>query len=200
MSFKLLPFAVPVGLLQTLRSAYAKPTRPYHNLTHVDEVLVQYATIVWQDPGSVALAVLFHDAIYQAGRTDNETRSAQLAFEALAADPPDVNFDSARVQALIMLTARHGALEATQLDHDEAHFLDCDMAILGAPHERFASYELAIAAEYGHLPPAVYRAGRARFLHKLLSSPAIYLSRIFRERLESQARTNLQWALATLSG
>jgi len=32
----------------------------------------------WDDRDAVALAILFHDAIYIPGRTDNESRSAEL--------------------------------------------------------------------------------------------------------------------------
>lgn len=192
------PFVLPQQLVHTLRAAYATPRRAYHNLTHIDEMLMHYASVSWHDPTSVALAVLFHDAIYEAGRSDNEARSAELAQHSLESHPPATGFDIQRVQTLILLTARHGSLEPAQLDHDQAQFLDCDMAILGAQPERFRSYEREIAAEYAHLPADLYRAGRARFLARLLGCAAIYMSPIFRARLEAQARDNLRSALHAL--
>jgi predicted metal-dependent HD superfamily phosphohydrolase len=195
-----LPFPVPVALEQTLREAYATPARAYHNFGHVLEVLAQYASVEdWDDAASVALAVLFHDAVYVAGRSDNEANSADLAERALAAQPITARYRPARVRELILLTARHGALAETPLDRDAARFLDCDMAILGAEPARFAAYEHAIAEEYGHVPEAAYRAGRARFLQRLLAAPHIYLSQHFRVRLEARARTNLQLALTSLT-
>lgn len=197
MTFPLLPFALPQPVITILEDAYRTPPRAYHNLEHVNEVLQQFCSVPsWQDPSSVALAILFHDAIYEAGRTDNEARSADLAEQTLAAYPIAIPYDSARVRQLILLTARHGSIDGSAFDLDTAHFLDCDMAILGSSPERFRTYEQAIAVEYGHLPRDAYRVGRARFLQKLLDSPRIYISDTFYQRLEQRARINLRTALA----
>jgi len=194
-----LPFALPAALEAQLRAAYASPPRAYHGFDHVLEVLAHFHSVPrWDDPGSVALAILFHDAVYVAGRSDNEAASAQLMRDLVRETALAATCDLARVAALILLTARHGSLSYEACDHDTAHFLDCDMAILGAPPERFRRYERQIAEEYAALPAQVYRAGRARFLTKLLASPRIYLSATFHERLERLARDNLTAALAEL--
>ena len=195
-----LPFVLPHALERILRDAYATPPRAYHNIDHVVEVLGHFASVRhWEDPVSVALALLFHDAVYVAGRADNEENSARLAEQMLALHPISASYDLARVRMLILLTARHGGLSADALDADAAHFVDCDMAILAAEPGRFAAYESAIAAEYAHVPAALYRAGRARFLDCLLSSARIYLSDTFHARLEQRARLNLQQARAALA-
>jgi predicted metal-dependent HD superfamily phosphohydrolase len=84
------------------------------------------------------------------------------------------------------------------VDADAALFLDCDMAILGQPPQEYDRYERAIAQEYAFVPPADYRAGRARFLEKLLASERIFLSERFFAEREAQARENLARALASL--
>ena len=84
------------------------------------------------------------------------------------------------------------------MDHDAALFLDCDMAILGAEPRAYEVYEQAIATEYQHVPPELYRAGRARFLDKLLQSPRIFLSDFFYVEREAAARANLQRARLAL--
>ncbi len=198
MSLAALPFELPPALERALRDAYAEPPRAYHSFAHVGEVLARYAEVPrWDAPVEVALAVLFHDAVYVAGRTDNETKSAALARAWIPAHLPALGADVGRVVALVLLTAAHGKLAPgdPRVDHDAALFLDCDMAILGADPERFDAYERAIAAEYATLPRLVYAAGRRRFLGRLLASPAIYLSPFFRDRLEANARANLRRAL-----
>jgi predicted metal-dependent HD superfamily phosphohydrolase len=105
----------------------------------------------------------------------------------------------ARVRELIELTSRHGSLREADVDREAALFLDCDMAILGAERPRFIVYEQAIRAEYAHIWDAAFRAGRIRFLRRLLELPSIFLSSTFRERYEVQARQNIAWALAQLS-
>ena len=50
--------------------------RAYHDFMHVREVLHHYADVAvgpgWTQPVEVYLAVLYHDAIYQPGRKDND--------------------------------------------------------------------------------------------------------------------------------
>ena len=195
------PIDVPGPCREAIKRAYVTPRRAYHNFTHVWHVLDHYASVDgWEDPGSVALAVLFHDAVYEAGRADNETRSAELARQLLQAHPLYLrSYDIDRVTELIMLTARHGTLTPADVDHDEAHFLDCDMAILGADRPRFGSYEYTIRLEYLHVPEEAYREGRSAFLRRLLALPSIFLSETFRERgFEARARDNVAWALETV--
>lgn len=184
----LCPFALSPRLRETLERAYAAPPRAYHTISHVLEVA--RTRPAW--PKESFAAVLFHDAIYEVGRADNEERSAQLA----AASLQGLGLDLQRVQALIRLTARHGHLEPADVDPEAARFLDADMAILGAPPEAFARYGEQIALEYVPLVgEELYRAGRHRFLEGLLARPQIFLSDDFRARFEAQARRNLTDAL-----
>lgn len=194
-----LPFSLSTALETRLREAYASPPRAYHNFDHVLEVLAHFRSVPsWDDPVAVALAILFHDAIYVAGRGDNEAESARMMRDIVREAPLTTPCDLARAERLILLTARHGSLGGDAFDHDTAHFLDCDMAILGASPERFRLYEQQIQDEYAAVPTQLYRAGRARFLDKLLASPRIYLSDTFQQRLEPRARANLASARAAL--
>jgi predicted metal-dependent HD superfamily phosphohydrolase len=188
---------LPESLVPALRAAYAKPPRAYHSFEHVLEVLGHFMRVpAWSDRDAVALAILFHDAVYVAGRSDNEVLSAELAVALL--EPTAFSPLCGRVAQLVRLTARHGSIARDEVDQDAALFLDCDMAILGAEPEAFAAYERAIAEEYAFVPNELYRAGRARFLEKLLASPRIYLSSFFFAEREAQARRNLQGALGGL--
>lgn len=195
------PLALPEGALRALAAAYAEPHRAYHNATHIAEVLRWYDWVTgeagWRDPIAVYLAVLFHDAVYDPAAKDNEARSAELARRIL---PPAGIAPAAidRCAELILLTARHGALDPAALagDPDAAHFLDCDTAILGAPPDAFDAYDAAIAAEYRHVPAAAFRAGRGAFLAGMLARPRIFLSDLFHARLDAAARENLARAAA----
>lgn len=193
-----LPIDLPDDVSAALRRAYEEPARAYHNFGHVLEVLAHFERVPdWRERDAVCLAILFHDAIYLAGHTNNEAQSAELSATLLA--PTAYAPLIPRVQQLILLTARHGSIEADEVDRDAALFLDCDMAILGASPDAYDAYERAIAQEYAALSPIAYRAGRARFLHKLLARPRIYLSDFFHAEREQAARSNIQRALATLA-
>lgn len=193
------PIAMPAAAMAELEAFYATPPRAYHNFAHVREVLRHYIEVTegpgWLHPVEPYLAVLYHDAIYEAGRGDNESRSAQLALAQIAAWLPDAGVDSARVARLIDLTARHGHLTATEVDRDAALFLDCDMAILGAAPETFDAYDRGIAAEYRHLPGWLFKLNRRRFLKALLKRERIFLSDFFHKRYDAQARVNLRRAI-----
>lgn len=198
--------SLPVAMIDALRSAYATPPRAYHHFGHVEAVLGHYGEVAsgpgWAQPRETALAVLYHDAVYHAGAGDNEARSAELARQHIAHWLPHGAVDAGRVAELIVLTARHGRFApadfgAGPIADDTRHFLDCDMAILGAPPETFDRYDRAIAEEYRGVAPAwLYRRKRRAFLRSLLERERIYLSDFFHARLDGAARANLTRAIA----
>ncbi|MBK8284947.1 MAG: hypothetical protein IPK97_08655 [Ahniella sp.] len=191
---------VPATLVQTVVSAYGQSPRAYHGADHIVEVLAQWRSVAagpgWQQPRETWLALLFHDAVYEAGRRDNEAMSAALARHELEAHLEKLGIDIERVCTLIELTARHGRLGLADVDSDAALMLDCDMAILGASEERFDAYDAAIAEEYRDVLPAwMFRFNRRRFLKHLLGLDRIFLSDFFHERLDAPARANLRRAI-----
>jgi predicted metal-dependent HD superfamily phosphohydrolase len=189
--------ALPAAMWAELEAAYQTPPRAYHSIQHVQEVLAHYhhvaASTGWNNPKEVYFAVLFHDAIYQAGRKDNEVRSAELAIASIKKYVPNEALDGEKIKYLIELTAKHGRIQPEALDEDTKHFLDCDMAILGAEPEQFHAYDKAIANEYrGKLPGWMFQFYRRKFLRGLLDLPRIYLSELFFSTHEAKARGNIE--------
>jgi predicted metal-dependent HD superfamily phosphohydrolase len=199
------PLALPPAQWQALEAAYATPNRAYHHLGHVEDVLNRYVEVAagpgWAQPAEVYLAMLYHDAVYDPARRDNEARSAALAQEHIRQWLPDAGIDAARVAALIEVTAEHGRLAVGDVARDPqaadlAHFLDADMAILGASADAFDAYHRGIAAEYrAHVPAWLFQLNRRRFLKALLSRERIFLSDFFHARLDTRARHNLRRAI-----
>jgi predicted metal-dependent HD superfamily phosphohydrolase len=188
------PLVLPPDVERVLVAAYAEPQRAYHTATHIQEVLHWFdavaAAVGWRSPADVYLAIVFHDAVYDPTRHDNEARSAELATLLVNA--------SAETVRLILLTAEHGKLDPASVDHDAAHFLDSDTAILGASAAEFDDYDAAIAVEYKHVPPDAYRAGRRAFLRSMLARERIFFSDFFHAQLDTRARANRARALARL--
>ena len=199
------PLQLSIGQLSALEAAYVSPPRAYHDFMHVREVLHHYADVAtgpgWAQPVEVYLAVLYHDAIYQPGRKDNEVLSARFAMDQVTQWLPEHGIDTLRVAELINLTARHGQFSPADFGEDgfaldARHFLDCDMAILGAEPEAFDAYDRGIAEEYrGHIPGFLFRLNRKRFLKGLLARERIYLSDWFHQRYDARARANLRRAI-----
>lgn len=191
---------VPEAVLADLKARYAEPQRHYHVWAHIEGLLGWFddREAVLHDPEAVLVAILFHDAIYDPTRSDNEMRSAQLLGETSL---PGWNADSlGHARHMIEATARHlpPADLAGPKAHDLTTFLDMDLSILGARPEVFANYDAAIRREYAHVPPPLYRAARRMILQGFLERPALYLSDWGRTTFEDLARLNLADAVARL--
>lgn len=184
------------ALLETLLARYSEPHRQYHTLQHLGECLAHFRMLetLAGHPLEVRLALWFHDAVYDLGRPDNEARSAEWArAEIRAAGLPAEMAE--RVATLIMATCH----QAVPVGIDAEVVVDIDLRILGAPRERFEEYEQQVRREYGHLPDAVFRAGRMAILEQFLARPWLYGTAPFRERFEGPARDNLKRSLQALA-
>jgi predicted metal-dependent HD superfamily phosphohydrolase len=191
--------AIAETAARDLIAAYGEAGRHYHGLAHI-EALLRLADSYrdrLQDPASVALAILFHDAVYDPTRSDNEVRSADLARTQLSQiGAPHSLID--RVAGLIDLT-RHGAIEPAPADSDALCFLDWDLSVLGAAPQTYDAYAAAIRREYAHVPDSAYRTGRGKVLSGFLEQPGIYRTAEFNHFWEAPARANIQRELASLT-
>ncbi|EDM78039.1 hypothetical protein PPSIR1_23519 [Plesiocystis pacifica SIR-1] len=187
------------AILDELAGRYAEAHRRYHGVGHIGALARAFAWVAeagpgWLEPREVQLAILFHDAIYEPLRADNEARSAQLARARLSGWS---GVDVERVAAMIEATAAHG-LADTEGDPDLAHFLDADTAILGAPPSVYDRYAEGVRQEFAAVPESLYVAGRRRFLSAQLERERLYHSASFGDRHEHAARANLRRELASL--
>jgi predicted metal-dependent HD superfamily phosphohydrolase len=192
--------ALPPRFLVELGEAYALPPRHYHALDHVVNMAEQFELVRrqvgWREPFPVYHAVLTHDAVYEPGKSDNESRSAELACSWADAYWPEAGWGP-RAAFLVQSTAAHHALPTGE-DEDLDHFLDCDLAILGAESATYDAYAAGIRAEYVPVAGDAFDAGRASFLRSLLERPNIFRSDFFRRRLDAAARDNLRRELSAL--
>lgn len=177
-----------------LLAAYADPTRGYHDVVHLAEVLARVEELavagVTFDRLPVVLAAWFHDAIYD-GERDAEERSAAWAEEALPGlvDGAVV----AEVARLVRLTETHRPDDG---DPNGCVLSDADLGILAAPPERYASYVAAVRAEYAHLDDDTFAAGRRAVLDDLVAKPRLFHTAYALERWEDAARANVAAELA----
>ena len=188
---------VPHDVLDELLRAYAAPNRFYHNFTHIQDCLVIFdqTSFLAAHPAEVELAIWFHDAIYDTRRGDNEQKSAEWA-EAVVRQAGLSTEVAERVAASILATRHQG--EVT--DRDTQLLVDVDLSILGREPDVFWRYEENIRKEYAWVPQDVFRRERFKILRGFLDRQHIYCHREYRERFESRARSNLEQAIARLSG
>lgn len=180
--------------LTRLSAAYNAPERHYHTLQHLENLLNRVAAHSLQDPVVVELAVWFHDAVYNALRTDNEAKSAEWALDFLQ----ETSLEPARrerVADLIRRTQDHTQPQPPG-DADLLLFLDADLSILGAPEATYWDYARQVRREYRLVPDLLYRPGRRKVLAKLLAAPVLFHTPVLRDELDAPARRNLQAELA----
>ncbi len=191
----------PKAVFEILDRGYREPHRFYHTWEHAIACLAELegARPLCQGPVAVELALWCHDSVYDPRARDNETRSAAIAGSA-AADMGLGEPVAAEAEALVLATTHAGdPVGGSPWAADARLVLDIDLAILGRPPREFAIYEKNIRAEYSFLPDEDYRQGRSRVLESFLHRHRIYLTELFGEKYERQARVNIQESLERLA-
>lgn len=171
---------------QQLVAAWTEPHRSYHTLQHLSAVRGMAP-----HPAEIEFALWFHDAIYDATRSDNEARSADWASATLA--KACASTDSIRLVHDLIMVTRHAALLQTL---DEHILVDVDLSILGADEQRYTQFEQQVRQEYAFVPGFLFRMKRKSILRAFLEREHIYSTQYFRERLEEPARRNLVLAVS----
>ena len=196
------------ALWQDIAMRYNETQRVYHSLQHIRQLFGQFEQVKHHlnelhhlnEPHIIALALFYHDVIYEPTCVDNELKSAEYDVEALSSYLTAEQCQY--IYALIMMTASHQIDQIDELiEHDKhsdaAYLLDMDLSILGASWSEYQQYAQAIRQEYAYVLDADYRVGRISVLKGLLAHPTLYLTDYY-ERLEKQARENIQHEIKIL--
>ena len=187
------------GLQVELLNAWAEPHRHYHDQRHLRECLGLWSR--WRGlgerAGEVAIALWFHDAIYDPQAGSNELNSAAWAARSLIRAGL-ASETAQRVHDLVMAT-QHDAPAALSSGADAQLLVDIDLSILGSPPERFERYDQDVRKEYAWVPGFRYRDQRAQVLQGFLDRRQLYQGAAAVALLEGQARINLAAALSRLA-
>jgi predicted metal-dependent HD superfamily phosphohydrolase len=166
--------------------AYQQEHRHYHTLQHLEHML----GLVYESGNAYPAALWatwYHDLVYQPGHVDNELLSAEQARAALThLHVPETVI--VRTEQIILATRSH---TFAGTDPVLQGVLDADMAILGAPPDRYRRYCEQVRHEFGKLAEPVFRLGRRQFLEQVLAQERIFATEWFWQRFEAQARANL---------
>ncbi len=177
------------GTFDELLKLYNSGKRYYHDLTHIINLMK-----LWEDNKNqlvddevVYLAIWFHDAIYDAWKSNNEELSAEMAKEFLI----KINFPVAKIDKVVEYIHATKTHENPSQDSDLGFFLDFDMSILGSEATIYDVYTQQIRDEYSFYPGFIYNRGRKKVLKSFIEKPFIYQTEEFRAKLETQARQNI---------
>jgi predicted metal-dependent HD superfamily phosphohydrolase len=182
--------------LAEVLARWDEPHRKYHTLQHLRECLALFDAHrdLAVHAGEVAIAIWFHDAVYETRRHDNEAESAAWAARVLAEAGASSEVVG-RVRALIMATRHDGVVAGA----DARLLVDIDLAILGASPTRYAQYERQIREEYEHVPELLFREKRAEILRRFRAREPLFDTPAFVSAFESAAKANLVRAIAALA-
>ena len=184
------------AVYQTIRGFYSGHERLYHCLSHIVDGLDKlpgFAAFL-AAPAAVTLAWIFHDAVYDARRSDNEEQSAKLMLKLGQSWGIDAAL-LAEAEGLIRVT-QHGVVEAVTAD--QKWMVDLDMSILGSEAAAFAQYERDVRREYGFIPQAEWGRGRSDFLRGL--KQPLFHNEYFMGLYGAGAARNIAASLAILAG
>jgi predicted metal-dependent HD superfamily phosphohydrolase len=149
------------GDVDFLLAQYSQPHRHYHTAQYLSECIGHFPVpgLVHQSFGEVALALCFHDAIYDVVRNDNEARSAEMAHQFVIARGGETAAAS-RIRQMGLAT-RH---QARPSSHEAQMLVDIDLSILGSERKRFDQYERQVREEYRAIPCKIFSAARRQVL------------------------------------
>ena len=181
-------FSEPQKILNKLIAAYSEKQRAYHTIQHLYEclILLELVKPYLNDFYAVALALWFHDAIYNPQAKDNELKSAELFEQYLSADLSDQTL--IKIKQWILATQKHASTDELDLQF----LLDIDLAILASSPARFVEYEQQIQQEYAWVDPEIYSVKREEVLRSFYENQPIYQTKYFQEKFEQKARKNLK--------
>ncbi|XP_060596879.1 uncharacterized protein LOC132750843 [Ruditapes philippinarum] len=202
------PFIVNHDIVETywklIVSKYSEKQRYYHTLNHVTHMFSLFDEVrdKLSRPNLVAMAIFFHDLVYEPKEKDNEEKSAALFEEFSSHFETKHDRDSKAVYDWIIATKQHSTevhrMPGVYGQDDLHYFLDMDMAILGTSDSSYKTYADNIRKEYIHIPELLFKEGRAKVLQSFLTVPNIYATEIFRRKFEDKARANIEAEIETL--
>lgn len=183
-------------LWSEIEKHYSDKKRHYHTLTHLDNLLSQLMLVknLIQDWDTIVFSVAYHDVVYNALKHDNEAKSAlfaQKSLQKLSVSSPQIE----RCMTQIIATKSHQISD----DADINLLTDADLSVLGQAWPIYQQYYQQVRKEYSIFPDFVYRPGRKKVLRHFLEMAHIFKTEAFAQRLETQARHNMEQELSELS-
>jgi len=178
-----------------LEKNHSAKGRHYHTLDHLQSLLRELDAVRSHihDWNTILFTLFYHDAIYNAQKSDNEEKSAALAEKRLheMTVPTDI---IVRCKTQILATKKH----LPDQDSDTNYFTDADLSILGQPWDIYNLYAQNVRKEYRIYPDLIYKPGRRKVLQHFLSMERIYKTDEFFRKYEAAAKQNMQMELKNL--
>lgn len=174
---------------------YGGSKRYYHTLQHLENLLQILTPIKAKinDWDTLLFTLFYHDVVYNATKSDNEEKSAELAVSRMKTIGVE-NSQIEKCQTQILATKKH----LLSTDSDTNYFTDADLSVLGQDWETYSNYYKNVRKEYAIYPNIIYNAGRKKVLKHFLAMDKIYKTDYFYQEFEQKAKENLERELGLL--
>lgn len=178
---------------------YDIENRPYHNLEHVCNMLLDYRRLNTSYlENTLIAAILYHDCVY--GEEDEELYDERLSANRYinSCYSKDLNAYQQTVVNLILATNPKIKRPESRL---ERRIVSLDHLILGKPPEIYDEYAKGIREEYSIYTDEEYKEGRSEFLKKCLEridNGEIFYGKPF-DRYIPVAKSNIERELKRLN-
>ncbi len=184
-----------------VHSAYCQDHRAYHNLSHIEQFFGEFEKhchLFGDEAPLVAMAIFYHDIVYNAEPGKDEMASIRQARQDLTIlrfKPEQID----RICQLIDYTRTH---DAPADDFTALLFLDMDMSILASDPKRYKKYVAGIKKEFKRYDPVHFLRGRNKFIGSMIGRiplfktpqyqgyDAIAKRNLHNERLENVRKMN----------
>ncbi|GGD42452.1 hypothetical protein GCM10011514_03050 [Emticicia aquatilis] len=174
---------------------YTNRKRYYHTLEHLENLFQMLTPIKTKikDWDTLLFTLFYHDVIYNATKSDNEEKSAELAIVRMQT----IGIEKSQIEqckAQILATKKH----LPNANSDTNYFTDADLSVLGQDWETYINYYKNVRKEYAIYPNIIYNTGRKKVLKHFLAMDSIYKTDYFYQEFEQKAKENLARELGLL--
>lgn len=171
---------------------YAQKHRYYHDITHINDCLVELEEVckvdllAAQGRSLIEKAIWYHDAVYNPLSKDNEYNSMNLLSD-----------DDEVVRSIIMMTAYHTETQSFNGFRTENYaywakiMLDIDLAGMGKSWDVYSRNGENIRKEYAGVPDHQYDLGRYQFLETINERESLYYTEYFYNKYHEQSKRNI---------
>lgn len=185
-----------VDLWSEVERHYSSKNRHYHTLQHLENLLEQLIAVKqelksWE---SVLFSLYYHDIIYNVLKSNNETKSADLAEKRMNQIAVSTEIIG-NCKKQILATKSH----KKSAENDTNYFTDADLSVLGESWEKYSQYYKNVRKEYFIYTDAVYNPGRKKALNHFLEMDRIFKTDYFYNKFELQAKQNIYEEILALS-
>lgn len=187
--------ALVVVLWNNIENAYSEKGRHYHTLAHLEDLYSELNEVKSEivDWDALLFTLFYHDVVYNAKRSDNETKSGEVAMQSMEKIGVPKATINLCVQQIIE-TQKH----QRSANSDTNYFLDADLSVLGREQSIYQTYFENVRKEYKMYPDFLYRPGRKKVLQHFLEMESIFKTDYFRNKYEAKAKENLGYELSQL--